>query len=83
MLLCTALLWGIDVLVQTLAAALAAWSADGSQVAVFGSTGFYLVGADGSNLSRLGDGYLHAQIDWLDQSSSRVDWSLKSGSAVE
>jgi Tol biopolymer transport system component len=44
----------------------AAWSSDGSQVAVLGSTGLYLMSADGSGLTRLGDGYLHGELGWRD-----------------
>jgi Tol biopolymer transport system component len=44
----------------------AAWSSDGRQIAVFGSTGFYLLNADGTGFARLGDGYLHGQIAWRD-----------------
>lgn len=45
----------------------AAWSADGSQIAVIGQTGLYLVNADGSNITRLGYGYLHSELSWLDR----------------
>ncbi|MHB8575102.1 MAG: TolB family protein, partial [Dehalococcoidia bacterium] len=45
----------------------AAWSADGSQVTVYASSGLYLLEADGSALTRLGDGHLHGQVAWLDR----------------
>jgi len=35
-------------------------------VLVFGSKGLYIVNADGTAFTRLGDGALHAQIAWLD-----------------
>lgn len=42
----------------------AAWSSDGRFILLIGSTGRYLMRADGSELRRLGDGLMHAQFDW-------------------
>jgi Tol biopolymer transport system component len=44
----------------------AGWSADGSQIALLGQGGLYLIRADGSDLTRLGDGYLHGELGWYD-----------------
>ncbi len=44
----------------------AAWSSDGRTILFNGTTGLYLINADGSGLARIADGYQHAQIAWLD-----------------
>ncbi|MGI8549740.1 MAG: TolB family protein, partial [Dehalococcoidia bacterium] len=40
------------------------WSADGKSILFLGSGGLYLIGADGTNLKRLGDGVSHGEIAW-------------------
>jgi Tol biopolymer transport system component len=43
------------------------WSADGNQIALLGQGGLYLMRADGGDLTRLGDGYLHGELGWYDR----------------
>jgi Tol biopolymer transport system component len=45
----------------------AAWSSDGSQILIIAQGGLYQLAADGSALARLGDGYLHSELSWLDR----------------
>ena len=44
----------------------AAWSADGSQILAIAQGGLYQLDADGGGLTRLGEGYLHSELSWLD-----------------
>jgi TolB protein len=44
----------------------AAWSSDGQWILFNDITGLFVMAADGSGLTRLGDGYQHAQIAWRD-----------------
>jgi Tol biopolymer transport system component len=44
----------------------AAWSGDGHTILFNDISGLFLMNADGSGVTRLGDGYQHAQIAWLE-----------------
>lgn len=45
----------------------AAWSSDGRTILFNDVTGLFLMNADGSGLTRIGDGSQHAQIAWFDR----------------